>query len=159
PWMVRSSSPVISPSMRIELPITVFATSLSYSPSNARRKFDVHFDVALKAGAVLDDHLRRLDVTNDDRRRFDRRARRRIDVARELTPDRNLGAFDVSNDAPRLFDGHVILQVHFSFDSAFDCEIPRARKRATYLDPLADDTGCFARHARSLPARGRAATN
>src|SRR5689334_13326118 len=79
PWMTRSSSPEISPSIMMDEPITVLAMCAGSIrtrrpegkgesrsvPSNSVGQLDVHVDASVEACAIFDDHARRTDVALD----------------------------------------------------------------------------------------------
>lgn len=105
---------------------------------DAFRERNIHFDVASKTCAVLDDNSRRTDVSDDRRSARNGDTLACVGVAADLAVDCHLSRLDVSDDNAVTFNRQVILQSNVSFDAAFHHKPARAREVATNLNAGAD---------------------
>src|SRR5438105_3854242 len=115
PRTTRSSSPRISPEMRVSGPITV---SLS-----AMARLHVHVDGAGEARAFFDHQPRRADVADDPCSGMQDRGPAGDDVAADLTFECRVRHLEISLDAARLFYRQTILQRHAPLDASFDDQV------------------------------------
>src|SRR5262249_31914910 len=141
PWMTRSSSPEISPSITMLEPMMVFAILFFVlsDPSDVVGQLDFHFDGAVEHRPVFNHHARRFHVAVHLGARVDRHARARVDVARGLAVDGELVGPDVGLHLSGAFDGEVILERDLPFDAALDDEVPASRQAPANHDALTDD--------------------
>src|SRR5688572_8486512 len=155
--MVSGSSPVISPSMTMLLPMIVFAMLLSLSlaiwifqsgarAADAGGELDLHLHRTGEASSLLDHQAGRANVADDPRRGVQHCRPAGGDVTADLTLEGSVDHFQVGLDGARLLDGQSILQRDASFDASLHDQILIPGDLAPDGDLAADEARLFVRH-------------